>query len=79
MYEFGESSSPSIQIGNSNSNDAYKLQWVEINDGDEQIFVCDRNILCNVSLEFLKRQGFAGKKDQVLLLKLTIKAMIIYA
>ena len=72
MDQFGGDAS--IHIGNSYSNDAYKLQWVEINDGDEQIFICDRNIMCKASLDFLKAQGLAGKKGSGTIVKIDNKS-----
>ena len=51
-----------IEIKDTDSNDAYKLQWVEINDGSDKILICDRNLLCNITWNRLNTLGFCGKK-----------------
>lgn len=51
-----------IEIKDTDSNDAYKLQWVEVNDGSDKILICDRNLLCNIAWDRLNELGFCGTK-----------------
>ncbi len=44
-------------IGNTDSNDANKLQWHKIKDGAKTLLVCDRVILVNVSWDDLNSDG----------------------
>lgn len=39
----------SIEIRDTDSDDAYKIQWVEVNYNGDKLLVCDRNILSNIS------------------------------
>lgn len=54
--------SDAIEIKDTDSNDAYKLQWVEVNDGSDKILICDRNLLCNITWDRLNALGFCGSK-----------------
>lgn len=54
--------SDAIEIKDTDSNDAYKLQWVEVNDGSDKILICDRNLLCNITWDRLNALGFCGAK-----------------
>ena len=49
-------------FGNTPSDDANKLQWVKIKDGDKTLLVCDRVILVNVSWDDLNGQGYVTGK-----------------
>lgn len=49
-------------IGNTPADEAKKLQWVKIKDGDKTLLICDRNILANVSWDDLNAQGFITGK-----------------
>ena len=60
---FEYSGSGNIEIRNTDSDDAYKLQWIEVNDKGKRLLICDRNILSRVSWDDLNVQGFVnGKK-----------------
>ena len=49
-------------FGNTPSDDANKLQWVKIKDGDKTLLICDRVILANVSWDDLNGQGYVTGK-----------------
>lgn len=49
-------------FGNTPSDDANKLQWVKIKDGDKTLLICDRVILVNVSWDDLNGQGYVTGK-----------------
>lgn len=49
-------------FGNTPSDDANKLQWVKIKDGDKTLLICDRVILVNVSWNDLNGQGYVTGK-----------------
>ena len=49
-------------FGNTPSDDANKLQWVKIKDGDKTPLICDRVILVNVSWDDLNGQGYVTGK-----------------
>lgn len=61
LLDYGNGSS-TIEIKDTDSNDAYKLQWVEVNDGSDKILICDRNLLCNITWDRLNALGFCGAK-----------------
>ena len=61
LIDYGNNLS-TIEIGNTDSNDSYKLQWVEVNDGDDKILICDRNLLRNITWDRLNALGFCGAK-----------------
>ena len=46
-------------FGNTPSDDAKKLQWVKIKDGDKTLLICDRVILVNVTWNDLKQMAAA--------------------
>jgi len=59
VYEYmGEK----IEIKNSDKNDENKLSWVEINDNDKKLLICDRNILKGVSWDELNNQNLVFGK-----------------
>lgn len=58
LLDYGNSSSNAIEIKDTDSDDAYKLQWVEVNDGNDKILICDRNLLMNVTWDRLNTLGF---------------------
>lgn len=61
LMNYGNGSN-AIEIKDTDSNDAYKLQWVEVNDGSDKILICDRNLLCNITWDRLNALGFCGAK-----------------
>jgi len=59
VYEYmGEK----IEIKNSDKSDENKLLWVEINDNDKKLLICDRNILKGVSWDELNNQNLVFGK-----------------
>jgi len=46
-----------IEIRDTNKSDENKLSWIEINDNDKRLLVCDRNILKQVSWNDLNDQN----------------------
>lgn len=59
VYEYmGEK----IEIKNSDKNDENKLSWVEINDNNKKLLICDRNILKGVSWDELNNQNLVFGK-----------------
>lgn len=63
LLDYGNGSD-AIGIKDTDSNDAYKLQWVEVNDGSDKILICDRNLLCNITWDRLNTLGFCGTKGR---------------
>lgn len=61
LLDYGNGSN-AIEIKDTDSNDAYKLQWVEVNDGSDKILICDRNLLIDITWDRLKALGFCGAK-----------------
>lgn len=51
-----------IEIKNSDKSDENKLSWVEINDNDKKLLICDRNILKGVSWDELNKQNLVFGK-----------------
>lgn len=49
-------------IGNTPADEAKRLQWVKIKDGDKTLLICDRVILVNVSWDDLNGQGYVSGK-----------------
>lgn len=62
IYNNNGSTSTAITIGNTDSSDAYKLRWVEVNDGSDKLLICDRNLVVNISWDRLNALGYCGKK-----------------
>lgn len=63
IYEYmGEK----IEIRDSDKDDANKLSWVEINDNNKKLLICDRNILTGVSWEELNNQNLVFGKVIIL-------------
>ena len=50
-------------FGNTPSDDAKKLQWVKIKDGDKTLLICDRVILVNVTWNDLNSAGWIFGKE----------------
>ena len=50
-------------FGNTPSDDAKKLQWVKIKDGDKTLLICDRVILINVTWNDLNSAGWIFGKE----------------
>ena len=63
LLDYGNGSN-TIEIKDTDSNDAYKLQWVEVNDGSDKILICDRNLLMNITWDRLNALGFCGAKGK---------------
>ena len=61
LLDYGNGSN-AIEIKDTDSNDAYKLQWVEVNDGSDKILICDRNLLCDITWDRLNTLGFCKAK-----------------
>ncbi len=55
-----------IQIRDTDKNDENKLSWVEINDNDKKLLICDRNILKEVSWNELNDQNLIFGKVVIL-------------
>lgn len=53
-------------IGNTPSNEAQKLKWHKIKDGNKTLLICDRNILSNVSWDDLNAQNLVSGKTIVI-------------
>lgn len=51
------SAGQSIEIRDTDPNDAYKIQWREVNDGNKKLLISDRVLLVNVSWDDLNAQG----------------------
>ena len=62
IYNYN-SNSGNIEIRNTDSDDAYKLQWIEVNDNGKKLLICDRNILSRVSWDDLNVQGLVNGKE----------------
>lgn len=52
-----------LEIRDTDSNDAYKMQWVEINDGGKKYLVSDRVMLVNISWDDLNAQNLIYGKN----------------
>lgn len=55
-------SSGNIEIKDTDSNDAYKIQWVEVNDGGKKLLIADRNLLVKASWDTLNAQRLISGK-----------------
>lgn len=53
-------------IGNTPSNEAYKIRWHKIKDGSKTLLICDRNILGGVSWDELNTQSYVFGRDIVI-------------
>lgn len=56
------SAGQTIEIRDTDANDAYKIQWREVNDGGKKLLICDRVLLANVSWDDLNAQGLVTGK-----------------
>lgn len=61
IYNNNNSTSTAIEIRDTDSADAYKLQWVEVKAGSDTLLICDRNIVVNITWDRLKALGYCGK------------------
>ena len=61
IYNNDNSTSTAIEIRDTDSADAYKLQWVEVKAGSDTLLICDRNIVVNITWDRLKALGYCGK------------------
>lgn len=64
LLDYANSSSNSVEIKDTDSNEAYQLQWIEVNDGSDKILICDRNLLMNIAWNRLNVLGFCGAKGK---------------
>lgn len=46
-----------IEIRDTDKNDDYKLSWIEINEDNKKLLICDRNILKEISWDELNNQS----------------------
>lgn len=51
-----------IEIRDTDSNDAYKINWIEVNDGAKKLLIADRNLLNSVSWDDLNALGLVSGK-----------------
>lgn len=56
------SAGQTIEIRDTDANDAYKIQWREVNDGNKKLLICDRVLLAQVSWDDLNAQGLVSGK-----------------
>lgn len=59
-------SGETIEIRNTDSDDAYKIQWREVNDGNKKLLISDRVLLAGVSWNDLNAQGLVSGKSIVI-------------
>lgn len=52
-----------IEIRNTDSDDAHKLRWVEVNDGAKKLLIADRCLLARVTWDELNAQGLVNGKE----------------
>lgn len=57
------SAGSSLEIRNTEANDAYKMQWVEVNDGGKKYLVCDRVMLVSINWNDLNAQNLIFGKN----------------
>lgn len=56
------SAGQSIEIKDTDASDLYKINWIEVNDGDKKLLIADRNLLVAVSWDDLNAQGLITGK-----------------
>ncbi|MFM1655522.1 hypothetical protein ACI7RC_26010 [Brevibacillus sp. B_LB10_24] len=56
------SAGQTIEIRDTDANDAYKIQWREVNDGSKKLLISDRVLLAYVSWDDLNAQGLVTGK-----------------
>lgn len=56
----------SIEIRNTDTNDEYKLRWVEVNDGYKKLLISDRCLLSRVTWDELNAQGLISGKEIII-------------
>ena len=61
LYDY-DNSGKTVEIKDTDAAEANQLQWVEVNDGDDKLLICDRNLMCFISWERLNVLGFCGAK-----------------
>lgn len=52
-----------IEIRDTDVDDAYKLRWVEVTDGDKKLLISDRCLLAKVTWDNLNAQGLVNGKE----------------
>lgn len=57
------SAGQSIEIKDTDTADAYKINWIEVNDGAKKLLIADRNLLINVSWDDLNALGLITGKS----------------
>lgn len=55
-----------IEIRDTDKNDENKLSWIEVNDNNKKLLICDRNILKAISWDNLNEQNLAFGKVVVI-------------
>ena len=53
-----------LEIEDTDPDDDYKLQWVEVNDGSNKLLICDRNLIVNITWDRLNSFDFCGAKGK---------------
>ncbi|MEA4827616.1 MAG: hypothetical protein VB130_13455 [Clostridium sp.] len=57
------SAGQAIEIRDTDANDGYKINWIEVNDGAKRLLIADRNLLVNVSWDDLNALGLITGKS----------------
>lgn len=57
------SAGATLEIRNTEANDADKMQWIEVNDGGKKYLICDRVMLVNISWDDLNAQSLIFGKN----------------
>lgn len=57
------SAGATLEIRNTEANDADKMQWIEVNDGGKKYLICDRVMLVNISWDDLNAQNLIFGKN----------------
>ena len=57
------SAGATLEIRNTEANDADKMQWIEVNDGGKKYLICDRVMLVNINWDDLNSQSLIFGKN----------------
>jgi|CZCA01.1.fsa_nt_gi hypothetical protein len=57
------STGATLEIRDTDPNDDYKMQWIEVNDGGKKYLVCDRVMIANISWNDLNAQNLIFGKN----------------
>ena len=63
---FNGYSDQTISIRDTDSDEAYKIQWVQVQDGDKKLLISDRNLLLTTSEDHLEERGLLHGKTVVI-------------